>query len=67
MWAFASYDEKNALYKINIRSRGITINDVAEEFNGGGHKFASGARLKTEEEVDALFNALDQKCLESMN
>ena len=67
VWAFASYDEKNALYKINIRSRGITINDVAEEFNGGGHKFASGARLKTEEEVDALFNALDQKCLESMN
>lgn len=64
VWAFSSYDEKNQIFKINIRSRGITINEVAGKFNGGGHKFASGARLKTEEEVDALFNALDQKCKE---
>ncbi len=35
---------------------------VASKFNGGGHKFASGARLKTESEVDDLFNALDELC-----
>ena len=52
------------LYKINIRSRGLVINDVAEEYNGGGHKFASGARLKSEEEVDLLFEALDKRCKE---
>lgn len=63
-WAFSSYDEKTGLYKINIRSRGLVINDVAEEFHGGGHKFASGARLKTEEEVDELFKALDNRCKE---
>ena len=61
-WAFSSYDENSKIYKINIRSRNISINQVAEKFNGGGHKFASGARLKDEEMVDALFNALDEEC-----
>lgn len=64
VWAFSSYDEKLGMYKINIRSRGIVINTVAEKFNGGGHKFASGARLRTEEEVEALFKALDEACKE---
>ena len=64
VWAFSSFDEKSEIYKINIRSRGIVINEVAEKFNGGGHKFASGARLKTEEDVDALFKALDDACKE---
>lgn len=62
VWAFSSYDEKAEMFKINIRSRGIVINEIAEKFNGGGHKFASGARLKTEEEVDELFKALDKAC-----
>lgn len=64
VWAFSSYDEKNSIYKINIRSREIVINEVASEFNGGGHKFASGARLKTDEEVNELFQALDNVCKE---
>ncbi|MBQ7240443.1 MAG: bifunctional oligoribonuclease/PAP phosphatase NrnA [Bacilli bacterium] len=61
-WAFSSYDDNSKIYKINIRSRNIPINQVAEKFNGGGHKFASGARLKDEESVDALFEALDNEC-----
>ncbi len=62
VWAFSSYDEKVGLYKINIRSQRIPINEVAERHNGGGHKFASGARLHTEEEIDALFRDLDEEC-----
>lgn len=65
-WAFSSFDEKLGMFKINIRSRGLVINDVAENYNGGGHKFASGARLKTEEEVDELFKALDARCAEEI-
>lgn len=64
VWAFSSYDDKNEQFKINIRSRGIVINEVASKFNGGGHKFASGARLKTESEVDELFASLDELCKE---
>ena len=62
VWAFSSFDEKLGMYKINIRSQKIAINEVAAKYNGGGHKFASGARLKTEEEVDMLFDALDKEC-----
>ena len=65
VWAFASWDERNNIFKINIRSRGICINEVAERFNGGGHKFASGARLQTLEEVKELFKALDEVCKEN--
>lgn len=64
VWAFSSYDEKLGLFKINIRSRGIVINEIASNFHGGGHKFASGARIKTEEEVNELFKALDEACKE---
>ena len=58
-WAFSSYDEKNKIHKINIRSRGPIINTVASKYNGGGHMYASGARLLNEEDVDKLFNDLD--------
>ena len=64
-WAFSSWDEKAKLFRINIRSRGVVINDVAQKFNGGGHKYASGARLESEEQVDELFKALDERCKES--
>ncbi len=64
VWTFVTYDEKNMIYKVNIRSRGPIINTVAEHYNGGGHKFASGARCKTEEEIDALLKELDQACKE---
>ncbi len=65
VWAFASWDERNNIFKVNIRSRGTQMNEVAEKFNGGGHKFASGARLQSLDEVKALFKALDDVCKEN--
>ena len=62
VWIFISYDEKNEIYKINIRSRGPIINTIASKHNGGGHKFASGARLKTRDEIEALKEELDLAC-----
>lgn len=61
-WAFISEDKKNDIIRITIRSRGPIINDVAAMFNGGGHERASGARVKTYEEVDNLIKELDNKC-----
>ncbi|MCI8498152.1 MAG: bifunctional oligoribonuclease/PAP phosphatase NrnA [Bacilli bacterium] len=63
-WALVSYDEKLQMHKINIRSRGPAINEVASKFNGGGHAHASGARLKTQKEIDKLFKELDKTCKE---
>lgn len=66
-WAFAVYDLRNEIYKINIRSKGPVINEIASNFNGGGHKYASGARIKTRKEVDELFKALDKASEEYLN
>ena len=62
VWAVITEDIKNNVFKVNIRSRGPVINIVAEKYNGGGHKMASGARLSTMEEVDLLLKDLDESC-----
>ena len=62
VWIFATYDEKTKLYKVNIRSKGPIINDVASIYGGGGHKFASGARIEKKEDVLLLIEALDEEC-----
>lgn len=66
-WALFSEDVKNETIRGSIRSRGPVINDVASQFNGGGHIYASGVRLSTFEEVDALVEALDARCLAYKN
>lgn len=58
VWCFVVNDERNDQIKISIRSRGPVINLIASRYNGGGHKLASGCRLKTDEEVDKLLNDL---------
>lgn len=62
VWVIVTEDIKNNLYKVNIRSRGPIINTIAEKYNGGGHKMASGARVKNMQDVDLLLNDLDEAC-----
>ncbi len=62
VWTFITYDEKNELYKVNIRSRGPIINEIATKYHGGGHKYASGVRTPKEEEIDLLIKDLDEAC-----
>ncbi|MDD2505295.1 MAG: bifunctional oligoribonuclease/PAP phosphatase NrnA [Bacilli bacterium] len=66
-WAFVSYDERQEIYKVNIRSRGPIINEIAMRYNGGGHKLASGARIKSPDDIDLLFRELDEACKEYKN
>ena len=67
VWATITEDIKNDQYRISIRSRGPEINKVAENFNGGGHKFASGVRCKTLEEALEVMNAFDQELIKYNN
>ncbi len=67
VWVMVSEDVKNGLYKFNIRSRGPIVNTVAEKYNGGGHKYAAGARVKTMEEVERVLGDLDQLCHDYLN
>ncbi|MEG1506498.1 MAG: bifunctional oligoribonuclease/PAP phosphatase NrnA [Bacilli bacterium] len=61
-WAFVVYDERNGIYKANIRSRGPVINEIAGRYNGGGHKFASGCRTKDYSDMESLVKDLDDAC-----
>lgn len=62
VWTFITFDEKNEVYKINIRSKGPIINETAALYGGGGHKFASGVRTRNKEDVDKLLVALEEDC-----
>lgn len=62
VWVTVSEDVKNNLIKLNIRSRGPVINKIAEKYNGGGHRFASGARVTSMAEADSLLEELDDAC-----
>ena len=63
-WMFVVYDERNEIYKANIRSRGPIINEIASKYNGGGHKFASGCRSKDYKDMEKLAKDLDEACEE---
>lgn len=62
-WAFVTEDVKNDIIRISIRSRGPIVNKVAENYNGGGHKLASGVRVKTMEEAKAVLKDLNEVCI----
>lgn len=61
-WCFVTFDERNNIYKVNIRSRGPIINEVASKYNGGGHNYASGCRIANKEDIDKLIIDLDKVC-----
>ena len=59
VWVFLSEDVKSGLIRANIRSVGPYINDIATKYGGGGHKYASGVKLKSWNDADNLINDLD--------
>jgi len=62
VWMFVTEDVKNENFRISIRSRGPIINTVAEKYNGGGHSYASGARIVDISLADNLVKDLDELC-----
>ncbi|UDI78046.1 bifunctional oligoribonuclease/PAP phosphatase NrnA [Staphylococcus taiwanensis] len=59
IWMFG-VDEGDQI-RCRVRSKGITINDVANQFGGGGHPNASGVSVYSWEEFETLAQALRQK------
>lgn len=66
VWVTATLDKELGSYRVSIRSRGPIINETAAKHGGGGHMYASGTRLKTEEEIKSLINDLDKVTEEYM-
>lgn len=67
VWATMTEDIKNEIIRVSIRSRGPIINDIAENFGGGGHPLASGVKLKSFDDAMELMNALDKRVKEYKN
>lgn len=64
VWVTFSEDVKQNVIRVSIRSRGPAINTVANEYNGGGHKYASGIRIQSFDQVDEIIEKLDNLCKE---
>lgn len=62
VWVFFTEDVKNENIRVSARSRGPIINEVLSRYNGGGHKFASGARIKEMQDADLIIKDFDLLC-----
>lgn len=51
-------DEKGSI-RVRLRSRFVTINEIAEKYHGGGHACASGATVYSIEEMENLLRDAD--------
>ncbi len=63
-WVVFSEDKKNDVIRTSARSRGVKINKLFEQYNGGGHVYACGAKLKSFSEADEIIDKLDKLCME---
>lgn len=63
-WITFSEDKKQNMVRVSIRSRGPVINTLAMQYNGGGHKLASGIRLPNFDLADEIVEKLDILCEE---
>ena len=61
-WAIFAYDKSNNNIRGSIRSRGPIVNEVASNYNGGGHIYAAGVRVTSFDEVDNLIKDLEEVC-----
>lgn len=52
-------------YRVNLRSKGPIINELAKQHHGGGHPLASGAKAQNREEINAITTQLEAIVAES--
>ena len=55
----AFIDNANGTIRVRLRSRFVTINEIAEKYRGGGHDCASGATLLKKSEIRKLLADAD--------
>lgn len=60
IWAFFVEDKANGDIRVNLRSSGAAVNEIAKKYGGGGHVQAAGARVKTWDMINQMIQDLDQ-------
>lgn len=56
---FIENNDDSGSIRVRLRSRFVTINEIAEKYHGGGHACASGATVYSREEMQALLADAD--------
>lgn len=60
IWVVFVEDKKMDVVRASARSSGPVINKLFEQYNGGGHKLACGAKLKSMDQIPEILQKLDQ-------
>ena len=61
IWAaFIENAEKKEI-RVRLRSRFVTVSEVAERYRGGGHACAAGATLLAKNEIKTILSELDER------
>ena len=61
IWMAITQNSVDGNWRVSIRSKNVTISDVAQKYRGGGHLLASGATLNDIKELDQLLIDLGGK------
>ncbi|MDH6604125.1 phosphoesterase RecJ-like protein [Bacilli bacterium PM5-9] len=61
IWVSATWNASTGFYHVSVRSKDVTINDVAQKFGGGGHKHASGIKTSKLERFMLILDELSKK------
>ena len=64
IWAIFT-ENKEHLYDGSLRSKKVTINDIAQKYHGGGHKNASGVKNMTRQDIDAILTDFQNRLKEA--
>lgn len=65
IWANFTEDITNAKIVAELRSRKISIVDIAKKYGGGGHDKACGASLSSWDDVELMLKDLDERVEEN--
>ena len=57
----AFIESDNGEIRVRLRSRFVTVNQIAEKYHGGGHDCASGATVSDRKEMKALIADADSR------
>lgn len=56
----AFIDNEDGTVRVRLRSRFITVNELAEKYGGGGHACASGATLRNKRQISQVIRDADE-------
>lgn len=55
-------EQPEGYYRVRLRSKGPTINEVAKRHHGGGHPLASGANAANSDEINEIYQEIQELC-----